>query len=163
MKKITLLLLFVATVSLAQNRVDFKQRYSSAILQADITFKKYKDELKLELPEQGYTIMKQIALQGHVEFSEAEKKEISDMFKKQFHELKQASELYTTSKNLQSKLNLIKVLIKNEEDFRKSLNVEQQVAYRRYGDTYSKSQEWIFDFNFMSDKVLSEYKEIAGQ
>lgn len=150
MKKITLLfLLFFSILAFGQNKIDFRQKTNYAISFAKdaVTFAKYK--LKA-LDSDDNKVIK---------LSDEQRKTMEKLFLEQYPVFKSSVETYKESKTAQSKIDLIRVLLKIEDDFRKLLTEEQNIHYKSYDPKEKFLENSDFIYFFMTEQQYNAYKK----
>lgn len=153
MKKITLLLVLLFSIGIfAQSKKDIRRRTSDVIkFTRDI-----RESNKYTSDSLSYSLCKIYALKD-VTLSKEKQVILAKLFLTQWKSLVDATERYETINSAASKVDLIKVLLDNEEEFRKLLTTEEVIEYRRYGDKINTSNE--FDQFFFSDYELDRFKK----
>jgi hypothetical protein len=94
-----------------------------------------------------------------LKLEEDQKKQMTDLFYKQYPEFKAAYNKYADGKTAQSKIDLMKVLVKQEEEFRKLLTETQSIHYRSYDPDKKFVKNLQFKMYYMTDIVYMSYKK----
>jgi len=158
MKYLFILWLFAAHPFM-QDDYDFEFKTSSV----DIYLKGWAKHNTSE--EGGYVYYKLSALNNKerdvevFEISKAQKDKFSALFRTQYKEWKAAFDEYKKSKTYRSRNDMIKVLIKHEEEFRKQLTDVQKKKYLSYNPNRTLDHNLAFTRHFMNDSQLSYYKK----
>jgi len=155
MKKIILLFLLIATSAFCQGSLDFKYRTIECVKMADFLVKRK----HAETPEDGYAYWKLKALEKALITTEDDKKDFKKLFVKEFPKFREASERYKKENTLNNKLELIKLLIANEDSFRKLLTEKQLVYYKSYNPNEKYISDEAFKNYFMTEQVYNSYKK----
>jgi hypothetical protein len=152
MKKITLLLLFSISIN-AQSKEDLIRRAGHSERQGLLK----KGNEKLNTDQKAFIAYRIATLETVVSLTYDQKYTAVKIFNEQYTLLQEPYERYISTKSPASKVDLMKVIVKNEEELREFLTPEQKLSYLKYGDKISVPVE--FDDNFMSDSVLADYKK----
>lgn len=154
MKKIILLLLLstFSFTTFAQSKKDLIRRAGHGKDLQD-----YKEELKIDSDIKAFITYRLATLKAVIGIEDKHDEKLIEMFAKQYTALQEPYNRYIESKSDASKVDLMKIIVKNEEELRSFLSPEQKLAYLRYGDKIAVAIE--FDDNFMSDYVLEKYKK----
>ncbi|TRW25182.1 hypothetical protein FMM05_07705 [Flavobacterium zepuense] len=158
MKYLFILWLF-AVHPVMQDNYDFEFKTSSV----DIYLKGWARHNSSE--QGGYVYYKFAALNNKerdvevFEIPKAQKDKFTLLFRTQYKEWKTAYDEYKKSKHSRAKNEMIKVLIKHEEEFRKLLNDVQKKKYLSYNPNRTLDHNLAFTRHFMNDSQLSYYKK----
>lgn len=155
MKKITLLFLFVATISFAQTRKDLENRTESLTAFINNQIKKHPELTAIEV----YSNHKMLGVNSILKFSDEDKAKFSELFTEQYEPWFETSKKYTEIKSAQSKVDIIKLLVKNEEDFRALLTREQLATYIAHKSNVSDEGYTSYKSNFIAEDKLAEFKK----
>jgi len=158
MKYIFILWLFVMH-PVTQDNYDFEFKTSSV----DIYLKGWARHNSSE--EGGYIYYKLAALNNKdrdvevFEIPKIQKEKLTSLFKTQFTEWKAAYTENVKHNTYRSRSDMIKVLIKHEEEFRKLLTDVQKKKYLSYNPNRTLDHNLAFTRHFMNDSQLSYYKK----
>ena len=153
MRKITLVFLFFLSFStFAQSKNELKRRSGDVKFLEKIQKKNNTDDLLRTFI--GYRLF---GLKDVVVLTEDQTKTFVRNLQTDFPLLQDAQKKYLESKSVASKLELIKLIVKSEEDFRKILTPEQLVFYSSYGNKIITNVS--FDDNYMNDETFVKYKK----
>lgn len=154
MKRIyTIVLLLFAVTTFAQGKSELKTKSRIII---DRVAKEYKSSNGTPadiFAKQRFTALEEINLS----FTDKEKDDIMLFFKNQYEPLRTAVIKYEdNNKSDGSKIELIKLIIKNEEDFRSRLNAENSKIYLKYTNEFHWNTDFIL--HFFGDATLYKWK-----
>jgi hypothetical protein len=156
MKKITLLfLLMFSLAGYSQNKIDFNRRTKELDDAANWSVKKG----WTKTAEDAYVEDKFKGLDKVIEFTDEQKGEFDKLFHQQYAEFKASFDNYTKTNTTQSKIDLIKVLLKQEEGFRALLNDKQMIYYKSYNPEAMAMGNLPFLKNFMTEMTYMSYKK----
>jgi len=152
MKKITLLLLLITALSYGQDKQMFRFRTKDVY---NSSLKKYWHK---PTPADAYAHEKYKDLSEQLDFVQKDSIKLKAFFKDQYPAFKDAYEKFDKTETAQSKIDLIKILVTMEEDFRKFLDDKQLLYYKQATSKKFSSNNAGFIERFLSDADLTEYK-----
>jgi hypothetical protein len=156
--KYIFILWLVAMSPQIQDSYDFEYKTSSV----EIYLKGWAKHNSSE--EGGYVYYKLAALENKsrdvdvLDLTSDQKDKFNILFKAQFKEWKSAYQDYKKNKSDQTKIAMIKVIIKHEEAFRKLLTDVQKKKYLTYNPDRTLDHNLAFKRHFMNDSQLNYYK-----
>ncbi|MGQ2982086.1 hypothetical protein [Flavobacterium sp.] len=159
MKKIivAIALLFSITLS-AQSKTDLIKRGESVLWSVDRDVKKGRSATE----DLAYAIQKLEGIKPIFKISGEDEKKFTDLFKSQYPAFAEKVKKYDDTRTLQSKLDLIKLLVDNEESFRDMLTKDQLVSYIDYANEHYRGNGITYLYlheNFLSQKQLESFKK----
>lgn len=155
MKRIyTIILLLFAVTTFAQNKSELKGKSRVLLDQAAKAYKTSSGTPADVFAMQRFTALEEINLS----FTDKEKDDIMLFFKNQYEPLRTAVIKYEdNNKSDGSKIELIKLIIKNEEDFRSRLNADNSKIYLKYTNEFHWNTDFIL--HFFADVNLKRWKD----
>lgn len=154
MKRIyPIFLLLFAITTFAQNKSELKSKSRVLLDRAAKAYKTSSGTPADVFAAQRFTALEEINLI----FTDKEKDDIILFFKSQYEPLRSAVIKYEeNNKSDGSKIELIKLIIKNEEDFRNRLSGENSKIYLRYTNEFHWNTDFIL--HFFADVNLERWK-----
>jgi hypothetical protein len=150
MKQITLLFLLICATSFGQVlNIEFKS-HTKEVAKTCPTQEKYTNK---KLEGLGIDSKKPI-----ITITQEQKEKFTELFNTQFTEFTAAYNNYKETESTAAKLEMIKLLVKQEEDFRALLTEKQKIDYSQH-DNSGWNATYAFDCFFMSDKDLLRWKK----
>lgn len=156
MRKITLLFMLLSSfATFSQSKADIKRHAGHSKGQEEL---KNSGKVGLETDKKAFVGYRLITLAAYVKinFEGERNNQAIKMFAEQYDKLQPAYDKYVETKSDGAKVDLLRIIIENEEEFRAFLTPEEKLAYLRYGDGIVRAE---FDDSFMSDYTLAKYKK----
>ncbi|MXN90190.1 hypothetical protein GR160_03040 [Flavobacterium sp. Sd200] len=155
MKKITLLFILFSTIAFAQSDRDLSDRTFGIYYGIERNIKKTPDFN----PAEYYANGKIKGIKDVVDFTEEQKAQLKKLFTDQYPVFYETAKKYYETKTAQSKVEIMKLLVKNEEDFRAVLTREQLATYIGFKNGLRHDGYFPLKQNFIEEEKLVKFKK----